>query len=303
MRRLIFSAYLFAALPLLGCSDKKDPGGVSDEPDDESPSNGKTDAGKDAGKKDAGGKGVDPNESIKVDAGPQGTGIKLDPKSLRLQQGRDRRVRLVGTRTSTTSRRAARRAPPRCSTRTTGPSFPAGLTPPTIMWEGTSDGSYLKLAYDKLDTLEYETAAGPQRPGRADDRPSRLERDRASHAAARDLLVTLSTKSGSTVSTCNFKWTIAQGAMTGSVFYNTYNSPDSVGQGAVMRLTLGQPESEIYLKYRGHRRPATGPCMSCHSVSANGAIARGVAPQLRARSVVVPGRPATPSRRDASRSR
>lgn len=148
--------------------------------------------------------------------------------------------------------------------------FPAGLIPPTIMWEGASDGAYIKLTYEKLDTLNYEAAAPAAEKGELNIDPSDWDQIVRRTQAGTNLLVTLNTKSGKTVSTCNFKWKIAQGAMTGSIFYNTYDSPDSNGQGAVVRLTLGQAKSEIYLQYQGTATTA-GPCISCHSVSANGA--------------------------------
>jgi hypothetical protein len=72
--------------------------------------------------------------------------------------------------------------------------------------------------------------------------------------------------------------------MTGAVYYNTYDAPSpnammmygggaaaaGGGMGAVMRLTLGQTMSSIYLQYQGMTMPSTGPCTSCHSISANG---------------------------------
>jgi len=148
--------------------------------------------------------------------------------------------------------------------------FPAGLTPPTIMWEGASEGAYLKLAYSKLDTLSYETTAKGAAKGELTIDPDDWN-EIVRRTQGTDLEVTLSTKSGSAVSTCNLTWKIAQGAMTGAIYYNTYDSPDNAGQGAVMRLTLGQAESEAYLQYEGMSLPGTGPCVSCHSVSANGA--------------------------------
>ncbi|MDB4988628.1 MAG: hypothetical protein JWN04_3806 [Myxococcaceae bacterium] len=149
--------------------------------------------------------------------------------------------------------------------------FPAGLTPPTIMWDGASDGAYLKLTYEGLDTLSYEAAAGAAAKGELDIDPADWN-EIVRRTQGSDMLVTLSTKQGKAVSTCNFTWTIAQGAMTGSVFYNTYDSPDNSGEGAVVRLTLGQAQSDVYLKYQGGGiSSGTGPCISCHSVSANGA--------------------------------
>ena len=58
---------------------------------------------------------------------------------------------------------------------------------------------------------------------------------------------------------------IAQGRLTGSIYYNTYNSPAAHG-GAIMRVPLG-----------GDAQVVQGGCTVCHSVSANGTrIATGL---------------------------
>ena len=147
--------------------------------------------------------------------------------------------------------------------------FPAGLTPPTIMWDGASDGAYVKMTYNKLSTLSYEAAAGASMMGELAIDPADWNEIVRRTQPATTLNVTLSTISGSTVSTCNLTWKVAQGTMIGSVFYNTYNHPDNLGMGAVLRLQLGQPTSEIYLSYTGLPSIA-GPCVSCHSVSVDG---------------------------------
>jgi hypothetical protein len=268
MRRLNISAYLFTALLAVGCSDKKGPDGV-DDPDEPAVDSGKRDAGKDAGKKD-GGLGVDPNGGTggKGDSGPTGGGIKLDPMSPPFNK--DATTDSGLTPKEITDLKAGGKT---CSAKILYPAegtvFPAGLTPPTVMWAGATTGSYIKLSYDKLDSLAYEAAFGPSDPGELviaqEDWNEIVRRTRGS-----DLLVTVSAKVGGSISTCTTKWKIAQGAMTGSVFYNTYNHPQKLGNGAVVRLKLGQPKSEIYLSYEGLPSIA-GPCISCHSVSTNGA--------------------------------
>jgi hypothetical protein len=262
---------LFTALLAMGCSDKKGPA-PSDDPDDEpAVDSGKKDAGKDGGKKD-GSLGVDPNGSTggKGDAAPNGGGIKLDPMSPPFNKDATKDSGL--TAKEITDLKAGGKT---CAAKILYPAegtvFPAGLTPPTVMWAGATSGSYIKLAYDKLDSLAYEAAFGPSDPGELriaqEDWSEIVRRTRGS-----DMLVTVSANVGGSVSTCTTKWKIAQGAMTGAVFYNTYNHPDKLGNGAVVRLQLGQAKSEIYLGYDGLPSiPGPGPCLSCHSVSANGA--------------------------------
>src|SRR5690349_6440213 len=57
--------------------------------------------------------------------------------------------------------------------------------------------------------------------------------------------------------------------MVGAIYYNTYNAPNNGGVGAVMRLTLGKTKAEVYSTAPAGAAP-TGPCRSCHSVSAKG---------------------------------
>lgn len=151
-----------------------------------------------------------------------------------------------------------------------GTVFPVGLLPPTIMWEGDSEAAYLRLAYDRVTTVDYQLAGGATQKGSltipADDW-NRITR----RSQGTPLRATLTTKRGSTLSTCKTAWTIAQGGMVGSIYYNTYNHPSSNGMGAVMRLTLGRPEADVYLSFRGLAVPGTGPCVSCHSISSGGA--------------------------------
>ncbi len=150
-----------------------------------------------------------------------------------------------------------------------GVVFPVGLVPPSIMFKEGNDGSYLKLTYKDVDNIKYEVAAKATSPGEliipAEPWNQVLRRTQGS-----TLNADISVLKGGKVSTCHYSWRVAQGAITGAVFYNTYNNPDLQGQGAVMRLALGDEKSELYLKYDGRASEGVGPCISCHSVSFNG---------------------------------
>ena len=150
--------------------------------------------------------------------------------------------------------------------------FPGALPSPPIMWNSGADAVYLHATYHMLDTVDYEFAAGASNPGEV-----RIPQDAWNEITRRTqnspLVVEVSVDSGGNVSTCNLVLNIAQGNMTGAIYYNTYNAPDVMtqGNGAVMRLTLGQLQSEIYLQYvDGPAAPIYGPCISCHSVSFDG---------------------------------
>jgi hypothetical protein len=67
----------------------------------------------------------------------------------------------------------------------------------------------------------------------------------------------------------------ARGRLKGDIFYNTYNSPlaqqiSGAPNGAVLRLRLGDPQPQVLFTDVGIA--PTGPCWSCHSLSANGNV-------------------------------
>jgi hypothetical protein len=150
-----------------------------------------------------------------------------------------------------------------------GTVFPVGLVPPSIMFRDGNDGAYLKLTYKDVANIKYETAVASTSPAELDIPPKPWNQV-LRRTQGQPLEAEISTLKAGKVSTCRYTWRVAQGAMTGSVFYNTYNHPDLQGQGAVMRLTLGATESELYLHYDGRSQEGSGPCISCHSVSFNG---------------------------------
>lgn len=149
--------------------------------------------------------------------------------------------------------------------------FPAGLVGPTVMWEGASDASYLKLAFRGSQLVSYELAGGATKKGELKIPDADWDQIVRRAPPGAPLEVTLSTQRAGMLSTCRSQWRIAPGVMRGSLFFNTYNHPAKAGMGAVMRLTLGQAQSEVYLSYRGIAALA-GPCISCHSVAANGGV-------------------------------
>ena len=148
-----------------------------------------------------------------------------------------------------------------------GTVFPGGLITPPIMWEGASEAAYVRVTYEQQKNVSVEFAAGPSSPGGVRIPPEQWN-EITRRSRGNTLLVTLTTKSGAALSTCQLKWKVAQGNMNGALYYNTYNHPSTGGLGAVLRLHLGSPEPEVYLSTVG--TVPTGPCLSCHSVSAHG---------------------------------
>lgn len=151
-------------------------------------------------------------------------------------------------------------------------TFPGALPAPPIMWAGDADAAYVHMRYEGLDTVDYQFAIGASSPG-----VLRIPQDAWNEITRRsqnsDLKVTVNVeRGGAVISSCVATWKVAPGNMTGSIYYNTYNAPDVVtpGNGAVMRLPLGEPQSEIYLQFEQVATPVLGPCVSCHSVSFDG---------------------------------
>jgi hypothetical protein len=151
-----------------------------------------------------------------------------------------------------------------------GTVFPGGLVSPPIMWNGAAEAAYVRLQYERVNNFDYQYAVGPSNPGEL--RIPQADWDQITRRTQRTpLVVTLTVKSGGALSTCQLRWTIAQGNMVGSIYYNTYNHPDAGGVGAVLRLTLGSSAPLLYLR-EPIGVPPSGPCLSCHSVAASGSV-------------------------------
>jgi hypothetical protein len=152
-----------------------------------------------------------------------------------------------------------------------GTVFPGGLLPPPIMWTGATEAAYARVSYEGTLAVDYQYAAAASDPGEL-----RFPQDAWNEITRRvqnaPLVVTVSVLASGAVTTCETRWRIAPGNMTGSVYFNTYSAPGAMNpdMGAVMRLKLGQPHSDIYLQYPGPAAWGKGPCISCHSVSFNG---------------------------------
>jgi hypothetical protein len=272
MSRLRTSAFFLIALCAIGCSSKEDNGDSSGDVDE---SEGDSDNDKAPGKRD-GGKTDGKVTSQIPDAGPRRDTGPIG------QVGGDDITPWARDDTGESGLSAGdidklKEGGEDCDSGSVlypydGVMWPVGLAPPSIMFADGVDGAYLKLKYAGNEEVWYETAAGPTNPGEmaiAPDAWLEILRRTNEQALAADIGILR----GGKVQTCHFKWRVAEGALVGQIFYNTYNLPGLGGQGAVMRLPLGQAESEMYLKYPDNAFPPpalAGPCLSCHSVSTNG---------------------------------
>jgi len=139
--------------------------------------------------------------------------------------------------------------------------FPRGLLAPTLQFAGTApDAVYLHISFGSFD---YQGFYGPSSPGQITLAPA-LWTTITESATAADLVQVEVTKisGGQVTGPITETWTVAQGNLRGTVYYNSYDSPLANG-GAVLSLKLGAAAPTVLMG------GASG-CVVCHSVSGDG---------------------------------
>lgn len=153
-----------------------------------------------------------------------------------------------------------------------GTVWPRGLLAPTLQWEqsGSPDAIYLKL--QSKDFLYEGCFAGASAPLQLPiPQTPWTGAGEWSEGPSDPLMVTLTTRSGGTITTLTEQWIFALATLKGAIYYNTYTSPLANLNGAVMKIVPGQATPVPFLQYTaGPTIPLSGPCYSCHSLSANG---------------------------------
>jgi hypothetical protein len=151
--------------------------------------------------------------------------------------------------------------------------FPGGIAGPILQWSqtGTPDGVYLHLHSNKFDFKGCYQGTNP--PNLAIDDLTWAQAEAQSGGKSDPLTVELSTVTGTTASgVISETWIFARGSLAGNVYYNTYGSklvPGQKGQnGAVIKIAKGKASAFLYTT--GASVYPFGPCVSCHSLSANG---------------------------------
>lgn len=142
--------------------------------------------------------------------------------------------------------------------------FPRGLAAPNLQFPGATDAMRIKITVGDFDYEGYFGASSPSRV----ELPADVWKGLTKSAAAGQDVVVQATKlvGGAATGPSTESWRIAQGNLTGIIYYNTYVSPKANG-GAVMRIKPGS-DAEVLI----------GGCNVCHSVSAQGnVLAAGVA--------------------------
>jgi hypothetical protein len=151
--------------------------------------------------------------------------------------------------------------------------FPGGLIGPVLQWSPQAAGSptavYVHMSSQLFD---YKGCFGPTNPTQIPVPAAVWSAAWAqSNGPGDPLKVELTTMVGTTVSgPITESWTFALGSLKGVVYYNTYTSPQVNNNGAVMVIQPGAASPSPFLTIPG--MSPTGPCISCHSVSANGSM-------------------------------
>ncbi len=140
-----------------------------------------------------------------------------------------------------------------------GTVFPRGLTAPLLQLDG-GGADVVRVTLDiEARSFHYEGFFAGSSPLRVQI-PQDVWDGAARSAGAADALVVGVTKlsAGVAEGPITESHNIAQGELTGSIYYNSYNS-HLAGGGAILRVRFGEDAQVVQ-----------GGCTVCHSVSANG---------------------------------
>jgi hypothetical protein len=138
--------------------------------------------------------------------------------------------------------------------------FPRGLLPPALQFAGQAPtATYVHITTKNLD---YKGFFGASNPGKVPLSAATWKTITASAGPSDPVNVEVTNLSAAGVTGPKKQsWTIAQGNLKGTVYYNTYSSPLANGQGAVMRVKPGANADIL---------SSSSTCTVCHAVSANG---------------------------------
>ncbi|HTV17757.1 MAG TPA: hypothetical protein VMG12_03775 [Polyangiaceae bacterium] len=170
-------------------------------------------------------------------------------------------------------RAASPGAGPRITYPYDGTVWPRGLLAPTVQWDGAGgDAIYLRI---QSQAYLYEGCfAGGGAPARFGvPQDAWVGAGEWSLGAGDPATVTLAVSSAGRITATTQRWTFALATIKGAIYYNTYGSPKALQQvppaaGAVLKIVPGQAEPQLFLSIPG--LPPVGPCVSCHSLSADG---------------------------------
>lgn len=141
--------------------------------------------------------------------------------------------------------------------------FPRGLTGPTLQFGGAA----IQYSWVHIETasksLVYDGFFGAASPARIDLPAATWKTVTLSGGKNEAVTISVTKASGGQVTgPVKETWSFAQGALKGTVYYNSYNSQLANGIGAVLKL---KPGGNAQILSGGN-----GKCTVCHTVSADG---------------------------------
>lgn len=137
--------------------------------------------------------------------------------------------------------------------------FPRGLAAPVLQLATGADATRVTIDVDAAG-YHYEGFFGAGTPIQITLPPSVWTGATLSAGAGQSVVVGVTKLSGGAATgPATESWLVAQGSLTGSIYYNSYNS-HLAGGGAILRVPFGRDVQLVQ-----------GGCAVCHSVSANGA--------------------------------
>ena len=139
--------------------------------------------------------------------------------------------------------------------------FPRGLTSPVLQFAGTApDAVYVQAS---AKNFTYQGFYGSSSPGSVTFSAQTWATISESAGASDPVTVQITKISGGQVTgPLTETWTIAQGSLKGTVYYNSYDSALAAGVGAVLMMKPGTPASLLI--------GGGGNCVVCHAVSSDG---------------------------------
>lgn len=139
--------------------------------------------------------------------------------------------------------------------------FPRGMLAPMLMWDGApGDVVYVHISATLFEYRGCLRVTGPQQLQLPQDVWKKAGDQTLGPSAPFTVEVTVLGSNGAT-GPMRTEIVIAQATLKGSIFYNSYVSPNAFG-GSVYRIPPGE-KSEVFLG-------GNNGCFGCHSLSANG---------------------------------
>jgi hypothetical protein len=140
--------------------------------------------------------------------------------------------------------------------------FPRGLRSPLLQFAGAAPDQTL-VRFKSLH-FQYDAFFGASNPGRVQLAEARWKTITQSASGTDTVAVSITKKSGGVVvGPIAETWTIATASLSGTVYYNTYNTPQAGNSGALLKVRPSTTIDATVLE---------AGCSVCHSVSANGTV-------------------------------